>query len=92
MPLDDKTVSGLTITSCNIVYIMEPSISIALEAQMANRVHRTGQTMATACFVVVAEGTVDEHVVEYRKGLGPADSTTKVDLDGWWKLICGRDR
>lgn len=58
---------GLTLTAANVLYLMEPSHSLADEAQALNRAHRIGQTRPVRCVIFFARGTVEERMLALRK-------------------------
>ena len=47
--------AGLTLTSANVLYMMEPCYSVLDEAQALNRCHRIGQTRRVRCVVFYAK-------------------------------------
>ncbi|KAI9021878.1 hypothetical protein DFJ74DRAFT_606713, partial [Hyaloraphidium curvatum] len=67
MPLKGDKAAGLTMTMCNVEYLMDPTIIPGLEDQAINRIHRMGQKRPTTAVRVVAEGTVERHVLELQE-------------------------
>lgn len=67
MPLRGLNAAGLTLTCCDVVYLMEPTIVPGLEDQAVNRIHRMGQTRRTTFVRVIAKGTVDRGIVQIQK-------------------------
>lgn len=57
---------GLTLTRATTVYLMEPCVNVADEAQAMNRVHRIGQAHQARCIVLYAEGTLEERLLHQR--------------------------
>ncbi|KAI9033393.1 hypothetical protein DFJ74DRAFT_652313 [Hyaloraphidium curvatum] len=86
--------SGPAITSCNIVYIMEPSLVPSLEKQALSRIHRQGQERPTWEVQVVQEGSVDENVLAFREEQGvdlrANPSQARRTAGDWWKLLTGQ--
>ncbi len=56
--------SGLTLTVATHVFLAEPSLSRAVEAQAIARVHRIGQTRSSFVHKFVIPGTIEETIVE----------------------------
>ena len=69
---------GLTLTRANTVYLMEPCVHVADEAQAMNRVHRIGQTRRARCVVLFAEGTVEERLLRMRRASRVGQMSTAV--------------
>jgi hypothetical protein len=79
--------SGLTLVSANHVFLCEPSISPALEAQATNRIHRIGQQRP--CFVhkFIMKDSIEERIERAlgaltapaapAGGAAPADATSE---------------
>ncbi|KAI9012407.1 SNF2 family N-terminal domain-containing protein [Hyaloraphidium curvatum] len=89
MPMRERVVAGLTLTCCNLVYLMEPPLAAAIAAQAANRVDRDGQTRQPITINVLAANTIDENVVAYRALVPPTESATSLNIRGWKMLIDG---
>lgn len=63
--LDAKTdSSGLTLVEATHVFVCEPLVQTAVEAQAVARVHRIGQTRRTTVWMYLVEGSVEERVYE----------------------------
>jgi len=73
--------AGLTLTSANVAFFMEPCINPGLEQQAAARIFRLGQKKPARVIRLLAEDSVDFAVLELQKwkvecgsaGLGNAD-------------------
>ena len=52
--------AGLTLTAANHVFLLEPCLNAADEAQALNRAHRIGQTRAVRSVIFFTRGTVEE--------------------------------
>ncbi|CAL8465161.1 g4696 [Coccomyxa elongata] len=55
--------AGLTLTQASHVFLLEPSMSVAVEQQALARVHRFGQTRPVRITRFITEHTVEEEVV-----------------------------
>ncbi len=75
--------AGLTLTSCDLAYLMEPALDAALEAQAIGRIHRIGQRRDTTVIRVKMKDTIEDAVMriaEERSRRGMALAThTEVD-------------
>lgn len=60
---------GVNLVAASEVVIMEPALSAAIEQQTVGRIHRIGQQSATTVTRLVAEGTVEEGVLQMREGV-----------------------
>ncbi|EST10050.1 Zinc finger, C3HC4 RING-type [Kalmanozyma brasiliensis GHG001] len=70
--------AGLTLTSCDLAYLMEPALDIALEAQAVARIHRIGQRRETTILRVKMKDTIEDavmRVAEERSRRGMALAT-----------------
>lgn len=63
---------GLTLTSANYVFLLEPGLNRATEDQAVGRVHRLGQTRPVSTLTYVTSSTVDERCVDLRRMKGEA--------------------
>lgn len=63
---------GLTLTSANFVFLLEPGLNRATEDQAVGRVHRLGQTRQVSTITYVTSSTVDERCVDLRRLKGEA--------------------
>ncbi|KAJ3150778.1 hypothetical protein HDU86_006287 [Geranomyces michiganensis] len=54
--------AGLTLVSANNVFLIEPVVNPALEAQAINRVHRIGQSRETTVWRYIISDTIEERV------------------------------
>jgi SNF2 family DNA or RNA helicase len=59
--------SGLTLTEADYVYVLDPWWNPATEAQAIDRTHRIGQDKTVMVYRLVAEGTIEEKVVELQQ-------------------------
>ena len=59
---------GLNIQAASVVVICEPQWKPSIETQAISRVYRMGQARSVEVFRLLAEKTVDEHVLEILKG------------------------
>jgi superfamily II DNA or RNA helicase len=59
--------SGLTLTEADYVYVLDPWWNPATEAQAIDRTHRIGQDKPVMVYRLVAEGTIEEKVVELQQ-------------------------
>ncbi|SJX60480.1 related to SNF2 family helicase/ATPase [Sporisorium reilianum f. sp. reilianum] len=55
--------AGLTLTSCDLAYLMEPALDAALEAQAVGRIHRIGQRRETTIIRVKMKDTIEDAVM-----------------------------
>ena len=55
--------AGLTLTSCDLAYLMEPALDAALEAQAVGRIHRIGQRRETTILRVRMKDTIEDAVM-----------------------------
>ncbi|KAJ9476773.1 putative DNA repair protein RAD5 (putative) [Pseudozyma hubeiensis] len=65
--------AGLTLTSCNLAYLMEPALDAALEAQAIGRIHRIGQRRETTVLRVKMKDTIEDavmHIADERSRRG----------------------
>ncbi|CAN0408089.1 unnamed protein product [Laminaria digitata] len=56
---------GLNLVEANHVFILEPLLNAAVEAQAVNRVHRGGQRRPTTIHRLVVLGTIEEDIARY---------------------------
>jgi E3 ubiquitin-protein ligase SHPRH len=54
--------SGLTLVSATAVFLMEPSLNRAVEAQAISRIHRIGQTRETHVYKFLMRNSVEQHI------------------------------
>jgi E3 ubiquitin-protein ligase SHPRH len=66
--------SGLTLVAATHVFLLEPSLNPAVEAQAVNRVHRLGQDRPTCVHRLVVRNSVEESIVR-RRARGSAEET-----------------
>ncbi len=59
--------SGLTLTEADYVFVLDPWWNPAVEAQAVDRTHRIGQDKTVMVYRLVAEGTIEEKVVELQE-------------------------
>ena len=55
---------GINLTQANNVFMLEPSLNPALEAQAIGRVHRMGQKRVVKIFKLVMKGSVEEQILK----------------------------
>lgn len=58
---------GLTLTCASRLFLMEPCLNLAQEAQAIGRLHRFGQTEEVEVVRFLLKGTVDERVLAMRQ-------------------------
>ena len=58
---------GINLTSANHVVLMEPTFNPAMERQAIGRAYRLGQSRPVTVHRLVAENTIDRHIIETRK-------------------------
>lgn len=54
--------NGLNVIEATHVFLIEPLLNVAVEAQAVGRVHRIGQDRPTTIHRMIVEGTVEERV------------------------------
>ncbi len=59
--------SGLTLTEADYVFVLDPWWNPATEAQAVDRTHRIGQDKTVMVYRLVAEGTIEEKVIELQQ-------------------------
>ena len=59
--------SGLTLTEADYVFVLDPWWNPATEAQAVDRAHRIGQDKTVMVYRLVAEGTIEEKVIELQQ-------------------------
>jgi superfamily II DNA or RNA helicase len=57
---------GLTLTEADYVFVLDPWWNPAVEAQAVDRAHRIGQQRPVMVYRLVAEGTIEEKVMELK--------------------------
>lgn len=57
--------SGRTLVSATHVFLLEPSLSSAVELQAINRVHRIGQTKVTYVHRLIVKSSVEEKIAQH---------------------------
>lgn len=58
---------GLNLTAADHVFIMDPWWNPAAEDQAADRAHRIGQTNPVMIYKLVAEGTIEERILDLQR-------------------------
>ena len=58
---------GINLTQANQVFLLEPCLNPALEAQAIGRVHRMGQTREVCITRLVMQRSVEERILEAQK-------------------------
>jgi len=59
--------TGLNLTSASHVVLFDPWWNPAVEAQAIDRTHRIGQDKTVVAFRLVAEGTIEERIIELQQ-------------------------
>ncbi|BFZ62660.1 hypothetical protein YB2330_003765 [Saitoella coloradoensis] len=68
VPMKNKEgAAGLTLTMCNVCYLVEPSLNPGLEDQAVDRINRIGQTRPTTTVRLVLKDTVEPKIVALTK-------------------------
>ena len=70
----NRGANGLNLVEAQHVFLVEPLVNTAVEAQAVGRVHRVSQTRATTVHRFVVEGTVEEAIYRLRERATAADS------------------
>eukprot|EP01083_Nonionella_stella_P109069 317622_1 len=77
---------GITLTSADHVFIMEPCLNIALERQAVNRAHRIGQKREVKVRRLVMAGSIEKRILEMKcreeKKEGDEDDSSSVPNAG----------
>lgn len=84
--------TGLNLVGADIVIHLDPWWNVAAENQASDRAHRIGQTRPVSVYKLVAQGTIEEKIIELqnkKKGLtsilraadGSGNSLTQEDID-----------
>ncbi|MBC7976950.1 MAG: SNF2 helicase associated domain-containing protein [Myxococcales bacterium] len=60
--------TGLNLTSADYVYLLDPWWNPAVEAQAIDRTHRPGQTRPVLAYRLIAQGTVEDKILELQAG------------------------
>jgi hypothetical protein len=58
---------GLNLTAAEYVFLLDPWWNPAVEAQAMDRAHRIGQTRPVFAYRLIAQGTVEEKILELQK-------------------------
>lgn len=59
--------TGLNLVGADIVIHLDPWWNVAAENQASDRAHRIGQTRPVSIFKLVAQGTIEEKIIELQK-------------------------
>ncbi|MBK9036199.1 MAG: DEAD/DEAH box helicase [Myxococcales bacterium] len=59
--------TGLNLTAASYVYLLDPWWNPAVEAQAIDRAHRIGQARAVTAYRLVADGTIEDKVLELQR-------------------------
>ena len=86
---------GLNLTAADYVIHMDPWWNPAVEDQASDRAHRIGQTRPVTIYRLVAEGTIEEQIVDlhHRKRdlaeqlLESSDAPARLDVDEMMALL-----
>ena len=87
--------TGINLTAADYVIHMDPWWNPAVEDQASDRAHRIGQTRPVTIYRLVAEGTIEEQIVDlhhHKRDLADrllegADATAKLSTDELLDLI-----
>lgn len=87
--------TGLNLTAADYVFHLDPWWNPAVERQATDRAHRIGQTRPVIAWKLVAEGTVEERILELQAGkqalanavLDGAVGVEALDLDALEELL-----
>ena len=87
--------TGINLTAADYVIHMDPWWNPAVEDQASDRAHRIGQTRPVTIYRLVAEGTIEEQIVDLHhhkreladRLLEGADATAKLSTDELLDLI-----
>ena len=60
--------TDLNLTSADYVYLLDPWWNPAVEAQAIDRTHRPGQTRPVLAYRLIAQGTVEDKILELQAG------------------------
>lgn len=80
--------SGINLTQANNVYILEPHMNPAVEAQAIGRVHRLGQKRPVQITRLIVEDSVETRILKFlsqkygTSSTTAAESTTKKEDNG----------
>jgi SNF2 family DNA or RNA helicase len=78
---------GLNLTAAEYVFLLDPWWNPAIEAQAIDRAHRIGQTRQVFAYRLIAEGTIEEKVLELQdRKRGLADAILGEDATGLKQL------
>ena len=58
---------GVTLTSADYIFLMDPWWNPAIEEQAIDRAHRIGRTKPIFIYRLIAQGTIEEKVREFQK-------------------------
>ena len=72
---------GINLTQANQVFLLEPCLNPALEAQAIGRVHRMGQRREVHVTKLVMEGSVEEKIITTQKRVTQGGKQATVDND-----------
>jgi SNF2 family DNA or RNA helicase len=87
--------TGLNLTAADHVFLLDPWWNPAVEQQAADRAHRIGQDKPVMVYRLVAEGTVEERILELQRrkreiadaALGEADRAASISRDELLELL-----
>ena len=87
--------TGLNLTAADHVFLLDPWWNPAVEEQAADRAHRIGQDKPVMVYRLVAEGTVEERILELQErkraladaALGEADQAGRITRDELLALL-----
>jgi superfamily II DNA or RNA helicase len=87
--------TGLNLTAADHVFLLDPWWNPAVEQQAADRAHRIGQDKPVMVYRLVAEGTVEERILELQQrkreiadaALGGADQAASITRDELLDLL-----
>ena len=87
--------TGLNLTAADHVFLLDPWWNPAVEQQAADRAHRIGQDKPVMVYRLVAEGTVEERILELQQrkreiadaALGQADQAASITREELLDLL-----
>jgi superfamily II DNA or RNA helicase len=87
--------TGLNLTAADHVFLLDPWWNPAVEQQAADRAHRIGQDKPVMVYRLVAEGTVEERILELQQrkreiadaALGEADQAASITREELLDLL-----
>ncbi|MCR5183990.1 MAG: DEAD/DEAH box helicase [Opitutales bacterium] len=78
--------TGLTLTSAEYVFLLDPWWNPAVEEQAIDRVHRIGQTRRVFVYRMIAAGTIEERIEQLKQSKREIFSSlieNNIDISKW---------